>query len=373
MSAGHIRPRGPGAWELKYDLGRDLTGKRQIRYRTVHGAKRDAQRELRELLGTVDKGQHVDPGKLTVGELVAERVTVWRTAGKISALSAERQHQLAKSQIGRIGHIPCQRLGTPDVERWHGEMLAAGLSPRTIRGAHGLLSRALDDALKHDLVHRNVARVQRPPRAPRQDVEILHEDQIADVLAKLADHQLHPAVVTALYTGLRRGEQLALRWSDVDLDAKTLSVERALEETLEGIAIKGPKSEAGRRAVTLPDVVVDVLRDHRRQQLEQRLMLRQGRLPDDALVFPTPEGKHQSPRCFSARWRRLVIRLGLPPVKWHALRHSHASMLIDAKVDVATIAKRLGHSSPMVTLSVYAHCFRRDDRAAADAINALVR
>ena len=374
MSAGHIRQRGPNSWQVKYEAGpRDpQTGERQTRTETVKGTKRDAQRRLRELLGAVDTGQHVDPSRLTVAALVAERIELWRASGRNSTRTAERRRGLLNHQIRRIGHIPIQALRTSDVEAWHAGLLAGGLAPRTIRDAHRLLVQALGDAVKHGLVVKNVARLQSPPKIRHQEVEIIPADMITPMLEKLAGHIFYPLVVTALYTGLRRGEQLALTWADVDLDAKVLRVDRALDETKAGVAVKPPKTKAGRRSISLPDLVVDVLRDQKLQQMELRLFLRAGRLPTDALVFPGSEGRHRVPHTFSTTWGRVARRLGLPKVSWHALRHTHASMLIAAKVDIATIAARLGHENVATTLSTYTHLFASDDRAAADAINALV-
>jgi integrase len=165
---------------------------------------------------------------------------------------------------------------------------------------------------------------------------------------------------------------LALRWAHVDLDGKVIRVREALEETkAHDIQIKAPKTKAGRRDVSLPIIVVDALRDHRKQQLEFRMALGAGKLPDDALVFPAPlKGGYQSPRAFSKQWADVAESLGMPEVTFQALRHTHASQLIDAGVDIVTISKRLGHASPNITLKVYAHLFRKDDSKASDAINA---
>src|SRR5262249_30796125 len=154
-----------------------------------------------------------------------------------------------------------------------------------------------------------------------------------------------------------------------DLDAKVIRVREALEETkAHGIRFKKAKTKSGLRDVAIPDIVVDALRDHRRQQLEQRLALGVGgKIPDDALVFPgTLEGAPLSPRNFSKRWEDVAERIGIGRVTFHALRHTHASQLIDAGIDVVKISKRLGNASPNITLQVYAHLFqRREDQAAS--------
>jgi integrase len=183
---------------------------------------------------------------------------------------------------------------------------------------------------------------------------------------------MFPHAVVALFTGLRRGELLALRWRHIDLDHKILIVREALEETRSGIRFKAPKSKAGRRDITLPDIVVETLREYRRAQLELRLRLGLGKLTDDDLLFSNLEGGPIRPRIFSVDWGRAADAIGMGDVTFHALRHTHASQLIAAGVDVVTISKRLGHASPTVTLNVYSHVFRNDDSKASQAINQAV-
>ena len=170
---------------------------------------------------------------------------------------------------------------------------------------------------------------------------------------------------------VRRGELLALRWSRVDLSAKKAMICESIEETKKhGLRFKMPKTKSGRREITLPDIVVDALKAHRRRLLEIRIALGQGKLADDALVFPIDlDGNPQAPDAFSAEWRDFADKIGLEGVPLHSLRHTHVSQLIDAGVDVVTISKRIGHASPAITLRVYAHLFRKDDGKAADAIN----
>jgi integrase len=203
-----------------------------------------------------------------------------------------------------------------------------------------------------------------------KEMVILTAGQQQTVLDGLRGKPLYPLVVTALYSGMRRGELLALRWGNVDLDAKVIRVRESLEETeAHGRRFKAPKTKAGRRDITLPDIIVATLRDHRRQLLEHRIALGLGKLTDDALVFPTLTGGPRSPNGVTKDWADTAATLGVPDVTFHAQRHAHASQLIDAGVDIVTISKRLGHAKPNVTLGVYAHLFRTSDDKAAAAIN----
>jgi integrase len=202
-------------------------------------------------------------------------------------------------------------------------------------------------------------------------VEILDAGQIATVLDALKGDRLYPIVVLAIATGMRRGELLALQWRDVDLDRGALRVERSLEQTRAGLPLKGPKSKHGKRAVSLPESAVDLLSQHRKAQLELRLQLGMGKPAPDALVFCDHEGRPIAPNHLSVLWRRALAKLpNIPRVKFHALRHSHASALIHAGVDVVKVSRRLGHGSPTITLNVYAHLFSKTEDETADAIEA---
>ena len=219
---------------------------------------------------------------------------------------------------------------------------------------------------------RNVASDEAPPRVEREEVAILTGEQVRHVVKGLKDQPLYTKVIVGLFTGMRRSEILGLRWSHADLDAKMITVRGAVEETNAGLRLKEPKSKAGNRDITLPDIVVDTLRDYRRQQLEFRFALGLGKLTDDALVFARLDGSPESPRVLSKEWAAIAKGMRLL-VTFHALRHTHASMLIDAGIDIVKISKRLGHANVSTTLDVYSHLFAaREDKSAVAINNAVI-
>ena len=165
------------------------------------------------------------------------------------------------------------------------------------------------------------------------------------------------------------GEILALRDQALDLDHGSIKVREALETVGGRIGFKSPKTNAGRRDISLPIVAIDTLRAHRKELLETRMRLGIGRLKPDDLIFSDLEGKPFLPSTISMAWGSFAEHAGMPEVTFHALRHTHASWLIANGVDVVTISKRLGHANPNITLGVYAHLFATDDRKAAEAIN----
>lgn len=220
------------------------------------------------------------------------------------------------------------------------------------------------------MIHRNVAALQRAPKVPVKRPDIIRKEDVATVVDKLRGHPIYAKAMLALFCGLRAGEVLALRNCDIQGDILTVagSVEEVPGMPLQ---IKRPKTDAGRRTITLPSLVAAALREHKVKQIEQRLALGLGRAPDDALVFPNNYNGGISRRTgLSIEWSKVADEIGIPHITFHGLRHTMASMLVANRIDVATIAARMGHASPAVTLRIYASLFSKDDRAAADAIDA---
>jgi integrase len=235
-----------------------------------------------------------------------------------------------------------------------------------VKHAHNVLHRALEQAKLWGLLRDNPAEMAKPPSIPDEERAILQPERARDLLERLRGQPLYLLASLALATGLRRSEALALRWRDVDLDAGRLTVEQALEQTAtHGIRTKGPKTRHGRRTISLPAHIVAELRSHWCAQQEQRLALGMGRAPVDGFVLAAIDGRPQSPDAISTAWGRAMDEIGMPEITLHSLRHTHASMLIAAGVDILTVSRRLGHANPTITLSVYGHLIHgTDDRAA---------
>ena len=375
---GHIKERSPGHWAIILDIKKD--GARKRKWHSFKGTKREAQVECARLIAAIDEGAYVEKNKLTVKQFLNDRLAAWEAAKRITPKSAERYRELLDGQIlPHLGEKLLQKLTVKDVEDWHGTLISSGrkdgkggIAARSVGHAHRLLNRMLKEAQRFDLIVKNpIVDNESLPKVRQQEVQIVSEDQLPVLLEKIRGHKIEPVALLALFCGLRRGEILALKWGNIDLDRSVLRVRHSLEETRAGgVRFKEPKSKAGRRDVTLPDVVVGVLRRHRIEQLELRAKLGLGRPSDDDLVFWQLNGQPIGPRHFSANvWPAAARKIGMPKITFHSLRHTHASQLIAAGVDVVTISKRLGHSWPNITLGTYAHLFATSDERAATAIN----
>lgn len=376
---GNITKRGPRSWRLKFDVMR-IAGKRFTRFVTVRGTKKEAQAELARLLSAHDAGTLVEPSKTTLAAYMRSWIETAATV-KLSPKTAERYRGLIENQIlPHLGTLPLQKLKPVHVANWHATLLKAGghtggpLSARTVGHAHRVLHKALADATRHEVVTRNAAALVSPPKVTGDEIEILSADQVKTVLSAMRETSIFPQVVVLLSTGMRRGELMGLQWGDIDLDAGKLRVERAVEKTrTHGLRLKAPKTRHGRRIISLPASAVEVLKHHRKAQLELRVAVGLGRLAAEAFVFGTLEGKPRDPDRITQDWKRYTAARGLPRVTLQALRHSHASALIAAGTDPVVVSRRLGHGSPVVTMAVYAHLFDRSDEGAAKAIDAVLR
>ena len=360
-----ITRRGKDSWRIKFEIGRDhVTGKRQTRYQTVRGTKAEAKIEAAKIVAGWSKGQYVEASKETIAQFAARWLRDW-AAANTSNKTYTRYEQLLRLQVSaHIGAVPIQKLNAATLQTLYANLQRGGLSSRTVLHVHDVVHRMLRHAAQWGTVYQNAASLVDAPVVKSKEMEILTPQQGQTVLQTLRGRSLYVIAATALGTGMRRGELLALRWQDVDLDGATLRVERSLEQTTRGgLVFKAPKTRHGRRTITLPPSTVAELRAHWRTQQERRLALGMGKAPEDALVFGAWDGSIRSPNGLSKEWKLAMSKAGINATL-HSLRHTHASTLIAAGLDVLTISRRLGHGSPAITLNVYGHLFKPDDRAA---------
>jgi len=374
---GHIRRRGAQSWELKYDVGTDpLTGRRRIRYASFKGSKRDAALELARLVAEHASGAGVDPSKASVAEFL-QRWLDWSSA-HVSRKTHERYCELVRLYVApHIGALPIQKLRPVHLVDLYatlqerGGSQGAALSPRSVGHVHRILRRALALAMTWGVTTTNVATAVKPPPVAHSEVPVLTPEQIGRVLRALEGQDLRPVVSFLLATGCRRGEALALRWKDIELDKGGVRIERSLEQSRSGVRVKSPKTAYSRRSIAISPWLVAELRAHRASQLEQRLALGLGKAPDDGLVFARWDGSPHVPLWATQKFTRTMRALGIAGITLHALRHTHASSLIASGIDVLTISRRLGHATPSITLGVYGHLFANTDARAAEVTEAL--
>jgi integrase len=236
-----------------------------------------------------------------------------------------------------------------------------------------MLHKALADAARKGTVLRNVAAVADPPRlssAPRPEMEVWDAKQLRQFLQGITSHRLYPAFYLLATAGMRRGELLGLRWSDVDLDGQSISVSRALVIVAYEPQLSDVKTGQGRRSIDLEPKTVAVLRAWKKRQKEERMLTHLR--PETDLMFAHPDGSWINPDYFSQVFDRHVSKSALQAIRLHDLRHTHASILLKQGVPLKVVSERLGHSNPAFTLSVYQHLLPGMQADAAKAFSAAV-
>lgn len=254
-----------------------------------------------------------------------------------------------------LGKVKLHKLAPQQVQVFYTRKINEGLAPKTVRNMHGVLHKALDIAVKWGILPRNVCDAVTPPRVPRKEQTVLTKDQAHTLLEELKAHRLEALLTLAITSGMREGELLTLRWQDINLEDCSLQVKRAVSYLKGyGYVESEPKTTKGRRSIKLPIFVVDILIRHKIQQEAQRREVGSAWIEKD-LVFTNAQGYFYSASTLRKVFRRFLVSIGLPHMRFHDLRHSAATILLAMNVHPKVVQEILGHSQIAVTLDVYSH------------------
>ncbi len=377
---GNIQKRGKHSWRLKFDIGKDAAGKRLFEFVTVTGKRADAEAELARRLTAVNAGAYVENSKITVGEFFDRWLSTY-AEGAVSGKTLEGYKCIIEQHIRpAFGSLPLQKLSVLAIQTHYANLLRCGrkdgreggLSPTTVLHQHRLLSEALQMAVQWQLLIRNPCDAVTPPKTRPREVSVIDELATAWLIEVSAGTRLYLPILMTTCAGLRRGEILAASWSSLDEQRGTLGIKRALSETKkDGVFFKEPKSNRS-RSVALPPLLLEALAVHRAEQEKNREMLGDAYGAND-LICCQPDGTLWRPSAFTSAYRDLVRRRGLTGPNFHALRHSHASHLLKAGVDLKEVQMRLGHSKASFTLSTYMHLLPGADQEAARRVDVVLR
>jgi integrase len=372
---GHIRERSPGRWAIVIDVRDPETGKRKRKWHSFDGTKRAAQVECARLISELTGGAYIEPARTTVGQFLDRWLDHIET--QVSPRSHERYCELARKNIvPLLGAVTLSKLKPVAISTAYAKALATGrrdgkggLSPRTVHHMHRILRQALQQAVRWQILARNPADAVKPPRVERRKGVTLSPEQAAQLLGALAHSRIYWPTLMALATGMRRGEISALRWERIDLDRGTVEVVETIEETRVSFRFKPPKN-GKTRAITLPAFAVTELRRWKHQQAEDllRLGIRQS---GSTLVCGRADGEVHSPLALTYEFARFIRQMkDLPQVRFHDLRHSHATQLLATGIHPKIAQERLGRSSIGVTLDLYSHVVESMQDEAASRVDA---
>lgn len=322
--------------------------------------ERDAVRKKSEMLRELEQGALATGPQRKLGEYLEDWIeNVHRDKVRISTYVKYKKS--IRYIVAELGNIWLQKLTPEQVRRFYTKLGkkkedgGKGLSSKTIHEVHGVLHLALKNAVRWSFVSRNVCDLVEPPRVVSREPTPLTLEQAQALLESVREHRLEVLLTVAVVTGMRRGELVALRWSNIDFSHKTLLILHTVDYIPKyGYVETEPKTKAGKRLIDLPDFLVDILRQHRARLLEQQLKL--GEVWENRdLVFPDLHGGFFNPGYLDKVFTKLLREAGVPHMHFHDLRHSAATILLGMKVNIKVIQELLGHSDIAITLRVYGH------------------
>jgi len=374
---GHLKKRSKDSWTIVVDLGRNADGKRNQKWHSIKGTKREAEAELVRILKSNEDGIYIEPNKTTV----TEYLTKWLASieAMLGAKTFERYEEIInKHFIPNIGHHKLNKLQPLHIETLYSDMLRngridgkGGLSKTTVEHHHRVLKKALSKAVKWQYLGRNPCDAVDPPKPEKKDIQTLTVEETQQFLEKAKGSNIYLPILLAVTTGIRLGEVCGLRWMDIDLDNKRLSIRQVIGESRRyGIIIKEPKTKNSKRSIALSKTTVEALRQYKAEVSKLRLQLGIGLKKED-LIFEKTPGDRLTPTRVSSAYNWFIHKNKLKRVSFHALRHTHATHLLEGNIHPKIVSERLGHATIGITLNTYSHVLPNMQEEAANKIDEL--
>lgn len=341
-------------------LWRDPSGRQKSKsfdkWQNANDFRIKLEHELRE-------GSYVEPSKITVGQLLDDWLEIHRIGLQHNTVQGYEYN--VRHIKNAIGNKYIQRLTPGDIERMY-KALSEELSGKYLQEIHATLNLALKHAVKTHLLNSNPCDVVARPKKTKFQAAFIRPEDVERYLSIFKNCWMYPAVVLALFCGLRRGELLALRWNDINFKSGEITVKHSLEERGKEKVLKAPKNGKS-RTVHMMDGVAAVLKQHRKRQLEFKLILGKQYHTSD-FVIVEDDGTQPAPSYLSRYFARKIARSGLPRIRFHDLRHTAASLMLLEGVDLKTVSEILGHSGISITADIYAHVIDEAKKQAAERL-----
>lgn len=349
------------------EIGSDMkTGKRERIFRTFDN-KREAQEYITESIAEYNKGRFLHPSSITVETLCEDWMKGHFLTVKENTKRGYRNN-INNYIIPYLGKIKVQELTTRTIQEMVSSMIEKNLAPRTIKYVMSNLHQILEFAISNDYILKNPERYVVLPRQGKYKATIYTVEELQLMLKCAMGTALEAPLLIESFTGLRKGELLALKWEDINFEKKTISIERNLICVNSQNIFTTTKTESGVRTIAIPDNLVDYLQRHKTKQLRQRIRLGAEYI-DNGLVICKPDGGIINPHTFSIAFRDFLIRNNLKRIRFHDLRHTHATLLlIEYNTNVKVVSDRLGHSKVQTTMDFYVQSTVTAQKEAVDKL-----
>lgn len=375
---GSIRQRPSGSWELRWYVGRDADGKPQYGSKSFKGSETAARKELGRIVREIEHGSYVKPERTNVADFLRRWLRDYASI-TVTPKTLEGYTMIVERHlVPHLGRMQLQQLDAKHIQEYYaaarkeGAVKGGKLSAKTVRQHHAVLRKALKCAVRWGMVVRNAADMVDAPKPETTGRPTYTPEQLQALVQATDATHWGPIMLIAAATGMRRGEILALTWDDIDVQRQMILVSKSVEETVgkNGLRIKEPKSKSGRRAVDVPENVINRLLAYKEQQEAKAEEM--GKLwTSNNLVCPDDAGNLRRPDSVSSQFRDWAKKAGVPSYGIHAVRHSHATYLANLGWQAKFIQERLGHSTIAITMDIYSHVLPTTQRKLADDLKGL--
>lgn len=370
---GHFRKRG-SSWSFAVSLGTDPeTGKRRQITRSGFKTKKEAEVACAEMIAQYERGELVISKKQTLASYLEFWLENYAKTKLRQSTYTNHKVVVRSRIIPALGHHELDKLSPLHVIKYLTELQKEELSADYIKYLHAVLKKALNQAVKWQLIPKNIMEHVDPPRLAQKEIVTWTAEQANEFLSYAKEDKYYIAFVLAIYTGMRRGEILGLRWKDIDFDQARISVQQTLyRPSNSGIIFQEPKTKSAKRRIAIPHFVVQELKSHKAKQNKFKLQYGAG-YQDHDLVVCYDDGRPQDPRNLLRHYERIIKRSGLPYIRFHDLRHTHATMLLQLGEHPKVVSERLGHSRVGITMDVYSHVLPDMQKEAADNFEKMMK
>lgn len=342
-------------WEARYTEGYDPGTGKQIQRSITGKTQKEVARKLKEATAAIDAGTYTAPSKMTVEQWL----DIWTAEylGGVKPRTVDNYKGVVKARIKPgLGAVKLEALTPHTIQSYYNGLSKEGLAPKTVKNIHGILHKALQQAVANGYIKTNPADSCILPRAVRKELKPMDEDRITTFLKAIQDHQYEHLFTVTLFTGMREGEALGLLWDCVDLTKGTITVDKQLQliRGSRGQYQMVPTKNSKGRTISIAPYVVTTLKKVKHKQLENRL--RYGECWEDSgFVFTDDLGHHLSASTVYKSFKAVMVDIGSPETRFHDLRHSYAVASIRSGDDIKTVQENLGHATAAFTLDVYGH------------------
>ncbi|QQE75684.1 site-specific integrase [Brevibacillus composti] len=370
---GHFRKRG-STWSFAISLGTDSeTGKRKQITRSGFKTKKEAEIACAEMITKYESGELVISKKQTLTSYLEFWLENYAKTKLRQSTYTNHEVAVRSRIIPVLGHHELDKLSPLHVTKYLTELQKEDLSADYIKYLHAVLKKALNQAVKWQLIPKNIMDHVDPPRLAQKEIVTWTAEQANEFLSHAKEDKYYIGFVLAIYTGMRRGEILGLRWKDIDFEQARISVQQTLYRPANsGIIFQEPKTKSAKRRIAIPPFVVKELKAHLSKQNTLRDQYGPG-YEDHDLVVCYDDGRPQDPRNLLRHYERIIKRSGLPYIRFHDLRHTHATMLLQLGEHPKVVSERLGHSRVGITMDVYSHVLPDMQKDAADNFEKMMK